>query len=112
MLPVPRSRDVARPPAGPARLGRGALPHGRARGIVDRGGNQADGRLPRLGLCERGRKETPMRELVARFLSQSISRRSFLKGLATAGISGTAAQSILDSLIPTAHAQGAAEGIK
>ena len=49
-----------------------------------------------------------MRDLVARFLSQSISRRSFLKGLATAGISGTAAQSILHSLIPTAHAQGAA----
>jgi thiamine pyrophosphate-dependent acetolactate synthase large subunit-like protein len=53
-----------------------------------------------------------MRDLVARFLSRSISRRSFLKGLATAGISTSAAQSILDSLIPAAHAQGAAEGIK
>jgi thiamine pyrophosphate-dependent acetolactate synthase large subunit-like protein len=52
-----------------------------------------------------------MRDLVARFLSQSISRRSFLKGLTTAGISGAAAQSILDSLVPTARAQGA-EGIK
>src|SRR5438046_6467224 len=50
-----------------------------------------------------------MRELVARFLSQSISRRTFLKGLATAGISATAAKDIAESLIPVAHAQ-AAEG--
>src|SRR5438067_993848 len=50
-----------------------------------------------------------MRELVARFLSQSISRRTFLKGLATAGISAAAARDIADSLIPVAHAQ-AAEG--
>ena len=50
-----------------------------------------------------------MRELVARFLSQSISRRTFLKGMATAGISATSAKEILDSLIPVAHAQ-AAEG--
>src|SRR5438093_5312563 len=50
-----------------------------------------------------------MRELVARFLNQSISRRTFLKGLATAGISAAAARDIADSLIPVAHAQ-AAEG--
>src|SRR5213075_2333094 len=50
-----------------------------------------------------------MRELVARFLSQSISRRTFLKGLATAGISAAAAKDIAESLIPVAHAQ-AAEG--
>src|SRR3954447_1354988 len=50
-----------------------------------------------------------MRELVARFLSQSISRRTFLKGMATAGISAAAARDIADSLIPVAHAQ-AAEG--
>ena len=50
-----------------------------------------------------------MRELVARFLHQSISRRTFLKGMATAGISATSAKEILDSLIPVAHAQ-AAEG--
>ena len=50
-----------------------------------------------------------MRELVARFLSQSISRRTFLKGMATAGISAASAKEILDSLIPVAHAQ-AAEG--
>ncbi len=57
-----------------------------------------------------------MRELVARYLSQSISRRTFLKGLTTAGISATAARSILDSLVPVAHAQAAGgaaiEGIK
>jgi len=46
-----------------------------------------------------------MRELVARFISQSISRRTFLKGLATAGISAAAAKDIADSLIPVAHAQ-------
>src|SRR5690348_10040136 len=46
-----------------------------------------------------------MRELVARFLSQSISRRTFLKGMATAGISAASAREILDSLIPIARAQ-------
>jgi thiamine pyrophosphate-dependent acetolactate synthase large subunit-like protein len=57
-----------------------------------------------------------MRELVARYLSQSISRRSFLKGLTTAGISLTAARDILESLVPSAHAQEAGragpEGVK
>jgi len=48
-----------------------------------------------------------MRELVARYLSRSISRRGFLKGLTTAGVSLAAAESILDSLVPVAHAQGA-----
>jgi thiamine pyrophosphate-dependent acetolactate synthase large subunit-like protein len=47
-----------------------------------------------------------MRDLVARYLSHSISRRSFLKGLTASGISLGAAQSILDSLVPAAHAQG------
>ena len=51
-----------------------------------------------------------MRELVAQYLSRSISRRGFLKGLTTAGISLTAAEGILDSLAPVAHAQGAASG--
>ncbi|HWJ01897.1 MAG TPA: thiamine pyrophosphate-binding protein, partial [Burkholderiales bacterium] len=46
-----------------------------------------------------------MRELVARYLSNSISRRTFLKGLTASGISLTAARSILDSLVPAAHAQ-------
>src|SRR5713101_7693469 len=47
-----------------------------------------------------------MRELVARYLSRSISRRGFLKGLTTAGISLASAESILESLVPVAHAQG------
>ena len=46
-----------------------------------------------------------MRELVARYLSRSISRRGFLKGLTTAGVSLAAAESILESLVPVAHAQ-------
>ena len=46
-----------------------------------------------------------MRELVARYLSQSMSRRTFLKGMTTAGISLTAAKEILESLVPAAHAQ-------
>jgi thiamine pyrophosphate-dependent acetolactate synthase large subunit-like protein len=46
-----------------------------------------------------------MRELVARYLSQSISRRTFLKGMTTAGISLTSAKEILESLVPAAHAQ-------
>ena len=46
-----------------------------------------------------------MRELVARYLSRSISRRGFLKGLTTAGISLASAEAILESLIPVAHAQ-------
>ena len=52
-----------------------------------------------------------MRDLVARFLSHSISRRTFLKGLAGAGISATAAREILDSVVSTAHAQDG-DGIK
>src|SRR6266481_7202088 len=48
-----------------------------------------------------------MRELVARYLSRSISRRGFLKGLTTAGISLASAEAILDSLVPVAHAQEA-----
>src|SRR3989440_109146 len=60
--------------------------------------------------------EAAMRELVARYLSQSISRRTFLKGMTTAGVSLTAAKGVLDSLVPVAHAQQAgrvaAEGIK
>jgi len=48
-----------------------------------------------------------MRELVARYLSRNISRRGFLKGLTTAGVSLTAAKAILDSLVPLANAQEA-----
>ena len=53
-----------------------------------------------------------MRELVARYLSRSISRRTFLKGLATSGLSAAAAQSVLDSLVPAAQAQAAGEAAK
>ncbi len=48
-----------------------------------------------------------MRELVAQYLSKSISRRSFLKGLTTAGVSLAAAESILQSLTTIVHAQDA-----
>ena len=48
-----------------------------------------------------------MRDLAARFLSQSISRRTFLKGLTTAGISLSAAKDIVEALVPTAQAQAA-----
>lgn len=57
-----------------------------------------------------------MRELVAQYLSKSISRRGFLKGLTTAGVSLAAAESILQSLTTIAHAQDARrlspEGVK
>jgi thiamine pyrophosphate-dependent acetolactate synthase large subunit-like protein len=52
-----------------------------------------------------------MRELVARYLTHSISRRAFLKGMTTAGVSLGAAKEILESLVPVAHAQGV-EGVK
>src|SRR6185503_10143138 len=48
----------------------------------------------------------------ARYLSHAISRRTFLKGMTGAGVSLGAAKEILESLIPAAHAQGGAEGIK
>src|SRR5713226_4290173 len=57
-----------------------------------------------------------MRELVAQYLSKSISRRGFLKGLTTAGVSLAAAESILKSITPFVEAQEtrrvAPEGIK
>src|SRR5499433_583642 len=57
-----------------------------------------------------------MRELVARYLSQTISRRGFLKGLTQAGISLAAAQSVLQSIDQVAFAQEARragpEGVK
>jgi hypothetical protein len=52
-----------------------------------------------------------MRELVARYLSRSISRRTFLKGLAAAGLTPAAARSVLESVVPAAQAQ-AVEGIR
>lgn len=51
-----------------------------------------------------------MRELVAQYLSRSISRRGFLKGMTAAGVTLAAAESVLDSLIPLAHAQESRRG--
>src|SRR5258708_26382998 len=48
-----------------------------------------------------------MRELVAQFLSHSISRRRFVKGLTKAGLTATAAQSVLGAVTSVSHAQGA-----
>ena len=48
-----------------------------------------------------------MRELVARYLSHSITRRGFLKGLTRAGVTLAAAQSVLQSLDQVALAQEA-----
>ena len=57
-----------------------------------------------------------MRELVARYLRHSISRRDFLKSLTATGVSLAAAESVLSTLVPVAHAQdvggAAARGIK
>ena len=57
-----------------------------------------------------------MRELVASYLSKTISRRGFLKGLTKAGVSLAAAESVLKSLTPHVQAQearrAAPEGIK
>src|SRR5690242_10183449 len=108
VLPMPPPHDVAGQQAGPARMGERALPHGRARRAMDRGRNPDHGRLPRgrlPGGPRQRNEEEAMRELVARYLSRSISRRGFLKGLTTAGVSLAAAESILDSLTPVAHAQ-------
>ena len=41
-----------------------------------------------------------MRELVAQYLSKSISRRTFVSKLASTGVSLAAAQSILESVTP------------
>ncbi len=48
-----------------------------------------------------------MRELVAQYLSKSISRRTFVSKLAGTGISLAAAQSIVESVTPLVYGQGA-----
>ncbi len=50
-----------------------------------------------------------MRDLVARYLSQGISRRGFVGGLTKAGLTATAAQSVLTAVtsVNSGHAQGA-----
>ena len=50
-------------------------------------------RLPRVA---RSPREGEMRELVAKYLSQGISRRGFVGGLTKAGLTATAAQSVLE----------------
>src|SRR6516225_4072172 len=50
-----------------------------------------------------------MRELVARYLSQGVSRRGFVGGLTKVGLTATAAQSVLTAVasVSPGHAQGA-----
>ena len=48
-----------------------------------------------------------MRELVAQYLSQSISRRRFVNGLTKAGLTATAAQSVLGAVTSVSVAQSA-----
>ena len=48
-----------------------------------------------------------MRDLVAQYLSKSISRRTFVSKLAGTGISLAAAQSIVESVTPLVYGQGA-----
>lgn len=57
-----------------------------------------------------------MRELVAKYLSRSISRRTFVSRLASTGVSLATAQSIVESVTPLVHGQNASqissEGVK
>ena len=46
-----------------------------------------------------------MRELVVKYLSKGISRRSFVTGLTQAGLTMTAAQSVLSSVSTVSQAQ-------
>src|SRR5437660_5826747 len=60
-------------------------------------------------------RETSMRELVVKYLSKGISRRNFVTGLTQAGLTMTAAQSVLSSVSTVTLAQtsppaGAAAG--
>src|SRR5712692_11538175 len=49
-----------------------------------------------------------MRELVAKYLNHSLSRRGFVRGLTKAGLTATAAQSVLGSVSSVSLAQTAA----
>ena len=48
-----------------------------------------------------------MRELVAKYLSHAMSRRRFVNGLTQAGLTATAAHSVLASVTSVSLAQGA-----
>jgi benzoylformate decarboxylase len=50
-----------------------------------------------------------MRELVVKYLSQGISRRGFVGGLTKAGLTATAAQSVLSAVTSVSYAQGASQ---
>src|SRR5262249_1689460 len=52
-------------------------------------------------------RERPMRELVASYLSHSISRRGFLDGLTKTGVTLAAAETVLSSVNSVSYAQGA-----
>ena len=47
-----------------------------------------------------------MRELVAQYLSKSISRRRFVNGLTKAGLTATAAQSVLGAVTSVSFSNG------
>src|ERR671922_1668205 len=51
--------------------------------------------------------EVFMRSLVRDYLNQDLSRRGFLKSMAAAGFTVAAAHSVLENLVPAAHAQNA-----
>src|SRR5262245_9040882 len=52
-------------------------------------------------------REETMRDLVAQYLSQSLSRRGFVGGLSKAGLTAAAAQSVLSAVTSVSYAQGA-----
>src|SRR5215510_11185590 len=129
MLPVPQPGDVAGSAPGYQGLGSKPLPDGRTRRALDQRGDQADGRISRHELWTgrnpalmRGRpqgycssRETIMRDLVVKYLSKGVSRRNFVTGLTKAGLTMTAAQSVLSSVSTVTLAQtsppaGAAAG--
>src|SRR5262245_31999883 len=119
MLPMPQPGHVAGSAPGHQGLGSKSLPDGRARRALDQRGDQADGRISRHELWT-GRKsaltrrrpqgfcssrETIMRDLVVKYLSKGVSRRNFVTGLTKAGLTMTAAQSVLSSVSTVTMAQ-------
>src|SRR5271170_993814 len=65
------------------------------------------GRRSKRGLKLLSLQGTTMRELVVKYLSQDISRRKFVSGLTKAGLTATAANSVLASVGSVSLAQGA-----